>query len=649
MDASSAVGTWGRRAALVAWLAAGLGDVGNGAGRSPRSGRRSPRTRPGSSTCSAPGSRMRLRSESCRRRVRSRTRRVSSTGPGGRRPSPTPPGARLPRSCSTTGGRSEVSRSSTSLGSLRPDGATSVSLRAAYSETLQFLWSYGNSTLVGRRGRRRHQPQARQRGELRRRRDTRGRRRDGHDRGGRDAIAKHDLVRRRRGGRHEHQGGVHHRDRCRRHDADRHRRHDGVRDRDERRHAGPGGRASRSRLRSPSAHASGAAVLGLGTGVTLTAPLASGHPAGRPRDRDDPRADRRPQRLQRRRRRRRAAPTTSRSRAPGTRRQRANAIQGGAALPGDHADDAGHGVADVGRHPLPPSERLERRLRRATSCPATTQLNKIWYQGAYTNDTDMVPIGAVPQPDDPGDPRRRQARPPAVERRPLVQGRTMFDSLGFGAKGSDYIKSTIGGVRRQPRPPTASIFGHIEQLDASTPPDRRVLLDELLDVLRARPGRLLPVLGRRARSCESQYQTHEERARLQPGARRPEQRACSITGGSERDWDFYDGGKPGAVTAYNAIYYKALTDAAHDGERPRPARPGQPDGRDVAGGRGDVVEPGGRPQAAHQRDAVRRRARRLQARRPRQRQPRGDLGAAGRATPRRSRSGSRRRARTPAS
>ena len=36
-----------------------------------------------------------------------------------------------------------------------------------------------------------------------------------------------------------------------------------------------------------------------------------------------------------------------------------------------------------------------------------------------------------------------------------------------------------------------------------------------------------------------------------------------ISNSSERDWDFYDGGKPGAVTAYNAIYYKALTDAAY--------------------------------------------------------------------------------------
>ena len=34
-------------------------------------------------------------------------------------------------------------------------------------------------------------------------------------------------------------------------------------------------------------------------------------------------------------------------------------------------------------------------------------------------------------------------------------------------------------------------------------------------------------------------------------------------GGDGRDWDFYDGGKPGAVTAYNSIYYKALSDAAY--------------------------------------------------------------------------------------
>ena len=131
------------------------------------------------------------------------------------------------------------------------DGATSVSLRAAYSETLQFLWSYGNSTLsvAAAAG------------------DTNlkvgsvanfvvgGTLKVDDETATIAAVGTQSrsttLVRRRRGGRHEHQGGVHHRDRCRRHDADRHRRHDGVGDRDERRHAGPGDGHHRSRPRSP--------------------------------------------------------------------------------------------------------------------------------------------------------------------------------------------------------------------------------------------------------------------------------------------------------------------------------------------------------------------------------------------------------------
>jgi len=47
-------------------------------------------------------------------------------------------------------------------------------------------------------------------------------------------------------------------------------------------------------------------------------------------------------------------------------------------------------------------------------------------------------------------------------------------------------------------------------------------------------------------------------------------------GGEGRDWDFYDGGKPGAVTAYNAIYYKALTDAAYVARELAKHRPGDP-------------------------------------------------------------------------
>ena len=67
-------------------------------------------------------------------------------------------------------------------------------------------------------------------------------------------------------------------------------------------------------------------------------------------------------------------------------------------------------------------------------------------------------------------------------------------------------------------------------------------------------------------------------------------------GGDGRDWDFYDGGKPGAVTAYNAIYYKALTDAAYLARRARQGVPERRGRRDVAGRLGALEEPGRRPQ-----------------------------------------------------
>jgi alpha-L-rhamnosidase len=60
---------------------------------------------------------------------------------------------------------------------------------------------------------------------------------------------------------------------------------------------------------------------------------------------------------------------------------------------------------------------------------------------------------------------------------------------------------------------------------------------------------------------QSQYQTMKNELAYNRGQVDPAS-GLLISNNSERDWDFYDGGKPGAVTAYNAIYYKALTDAS---------------------------------------------------------------------------------------
>ena len=36
----------------------------------------------------------------------------------------------------------------------------------------------------------------------------------------------------------------------------------------------------------------------------------------------------------------------------------------------------------------------------------------------------------------------------------------------------------------------------------------------------------------------------------------------TTSGSDGRDWDFYDGGRAGTVTATNVLYYRALTEAA---------------------------------------------------------------------------------------
>ena len=78
------------------------------------------------------------------------------------------------------------------------------------------------------------------------------------------------------------------------------------------------------------------------------------------------------------------------------------------------------------------------------------QLNKIWYEGVYTNQTDGIPAGGVcsnattcSQAPTILDGAKRDRRPWSGDL--SVQNRSMADSLGFGADGSDYIRDTIGG------------------------------------------------------------------------------------------------------------------------------------------------------------------------------------------------------------
>ena len=382
-----------------------------------------------------------------------------------------------------------------------------------------------------------------------------------------------------------------------------------------------------------SAHAAGAAVLGLGTGVTLTAPLASGHPAGAPvtgttpvltGDRngfngvgvDPSRAD------------------TFTLSAPGTVGNAPDQIQGGQRFQAITLTSPGTvELTSVGIHFRHPNASSADYAGHFLS--SDDELNRIWYQGAYTNDTDMVPIGAVPNQTIPVilDGAKRDRRPWIGDL--LVQGRTAFSSLGFGAKGSDYIKSTIAAFGAT-QAADGSIFGHIGNWTVwpptggfySTSYSTYFVLDLASYYLYSGDAPFV----------ESQYQTMKRqlaynRALVDPSS------GLLITGpGNGRDWDFYDGDKPGAVTAYNAIYYKALTDAARLAGDLAGRDPGNPSAATWQADAATWSSQATDAQAAHQRDAVRRRAWRLQAGRPRQRRPTPGPRSRRTPTPRRSRS-----------
>ena len=196
-----------------------------------------------------------------------------------------------------------------------------------------------------------------------------------------------------------------------------------------------------------------------------------------------------------------------------------------------------------------------------------TKLNKIWYQGAYTNDTNSVPIGAVPGQTIPVilDGAKRDRRPWSGDLD--LQGRTAFTSLGLGAKGSDYIKGTLhqfGGTQGA----DGRIFGHIQNWTVWPPTGGFYSTSYSM-------YHVLSVAGYYLYSADlefvrAQYEIIQRQLAYNRSLVDPTL-GLLITnaGGDGRDWDFYDGGKPGAVTAYNAIYYKALTDAAYLARRAR--------------------------------------------------------------------------------
>ena len=313
--------------------------------------------------------------------------------------------------------------------------------------------------------------------------------------------------------------------------------------------------------------------------------------------------------------------------APGTLGNAANQMQGGERFQAITITTPGTlEVSAVGihfRHPNSPATDYAGRF-----LSSDDKLNKIWYQGAYTNDTNSVPIGAVPGQTIPVilDGAKRDRRPWSGDLD--LQGRTAFTSLGFGPKGSDYIKGTLhsfGGTQMA----DGRIFGHIQNWTVWPPSGGFYSTSYSMYHVLSVAG-LLPVLGRH-RIRPRAVRDHQAPARVQPVARRSDERLPD----HERRWR-----RPrlGLLRRWQArrghrVQRHLLQGAERRGLPRRRAGQGVSERRGscgVAGRLGALEDPGRRPQTAHQRGAVRPPARRLQARRPRQRHHVGQRRPAGR-------------------
>ena len=182
-------------------------------------------------------------------------------------------------------------------------------------------------------------------------------------------------------------------------------------------------------------------------------------------------------------------------------------------------------------------------------------LNTMFYDGAYTEQTDMQPAGTngATQPSVLDGAKRDRA----IWSGDLgIEGQGIADTLG--SNGNDYVKQSLltlitsspqgGGLNADTLFRTGPYSNSYSSwtLDAATEYYRNTG-----DTAFAR--QVLPWL-----EGELSYD-----ATLTDGTGLIVTGASISTTSGGYDWDFYDGAKTGVVTAYNALYYRALRDVAY--------------------------------------------------------------------------------------
>jgi Bacterial alpha-L-rhamnosidase C-terminal domain/Bacterial alpha-L-rhamnosidase 6 hairpin glycosidase domain len=202
-------------------------------------------------------------------------------------------------------------------------------------------------------------------------------------------------------------------------------------------------------------------------------------------------------------------------------------------------------------------------------------LNKIWYDGVYTVQTDSVPVGAVCSATTTSSTPACNKAPTVLDgakrdRRPWagdlsVEARTLFDSLGFGNEGSDYIKGAIGMFGSAPQA-NGSICGQVSNWIAypTTPVTCEFYSPAYSMYYPISLAEYYLYTGDTA-FVESEYQTMTNELAYNATTVDP---TTGLSTASGSDWDFYDGSKGGtaaqggAVSATNMLYYEALVDGS---------------------------------------------------------------------------------------
>jgi hypothetical protein len=194
-------------------------------------------------------------------------------------------------------------------------------------------------------------------------------------------------------------------------------------------------------------------------------------------------------------------------------------------------------------------------------------LNRIWYQGVYTDQTDSILPGGVcsnattcSQSSTILDGAKRDRRPWSGDL--TTENRTMFASLGYGPGASEVIKNTLGQFGSSPQA-NGPICGQISNwINYPTSGVSCSFYSPTYSMYWSRGLQQYYLYSGDIAFAEAQYQHMKNELAFD---RNSWNATTGLTNADGRDWDFYDGSKCGAgcaAAATNMLYYDDLAGAA---------------------------------------------------------------------------------------